>query len=286
MHPTSLGVTASARGLASLAAHPAPPFTLAGDTRSVRELPGHGCWRSTLSVPDAIAWAIALDHVRPYVFMVETPKSRGTGVMLQLPSGDGHIGVATALHVVEEAITSSLPIRLTHCASGSRADVAPNQRHCAMNSKADLAMLIVHPGDQTLPRDALLRADGAMVLREGASLGWCGFPSVAPPGRLCFFKGCVSAILSEEASYLVDGVVINGVSGGPAFALEPEGRARLVGIVTAYKPNVSVGVPLPGLGVVRAINSYGALFDLMQKADADASKVELAVAQYEQTGLD
>ena len=39
MHPTSLGVTASARGLASLAAHPAPPFTLAGDTRSVSRAP-------------------------------------------------------------------------------------------------------------------------------------------------------------------------------------------------------------------------------------------------------
>jgi hypothetical protein len=37
MHPTSLGVTWSVRGLASLAAHPAPPFTLAGDTRSVRQ---------------------------------------------------------------------------------------------------------------------------------------------------------------------------------------------------------------------------------------------------------
>ena len=37
MHPTSLGVTWSARGLASLAAHPAPPLTLAGDTRSVRQ---------------------------------------------------------------------------------------------------------------------------------------------------------------------------------------------------------------------------------------------------------
>ena len=42
MHPTSLGVTWSARGLASLAAHPAPPFTLAGDARSVRSLPQSG----------------------------------------------------------------------------------------------------------------------------------------------------------------------------------------------------------------------------------------------------
>ena len=33
MHPTSLGVTRAAGGLASLAAHPAAPFTLAGDTR-------------------------------------------------------------------------------------------------------------------------------------------------------------------------------------------------------------------------------------------------------------
>ena len=38
MQPTSLGVTGSARGLASLAAHPAPPLTLAADTHPVRAL--------------------------------------------------------------------------------------------------------------------------------------------------------------------------------------------------------------------------------------------------------
>ena len=37
MQPTSLGVTSSARGLPSAAAHAPPPFTLAADTRSAIE---------------------------------------------------------------------------------------------------------------------------------------------------------------------------------------------------------------------------------------------------------
>ena len=42
MQPTSLAVTVSARGLASLAAHPAPPLTLAADTHPVGRTAGIG----------------------------------------------------------------------------------------------------------------------------------------------------------------------------------------------------------------------------------------------------
>ena len=222
---------------------------------------------------------MALDHMRPYVFRIETPAGRGTGVLMSLPGKSDLIGIATAWHVVDKAIEQKQSIRLTHYVSGRGAFVSPDERHCGFNISADLAMLSVQPGDLSLPTDELPRVERGLALREGAALGWCGFPSVAPE-RLCFFKGCVSATIVEEVSYLVDGVLINGVSGGPAFALEDDGTARLVGIVSAYCPNVSVGPPLPGLGIIRAVNSYGALFDLMGSAERDASQLELPVADY------
>ena len=43
MQLTSLGVTWSARGLPSAAAHAPPPFTLAGDARSVRQPDAEQC---------------------------------------------------------------------------------------------------------------------------------------------------------------------------------------------------------------------------------------------------
>ena len=71
--------------------------------------------------------------------------------------------------------------------------------------------------------------------------------------ELCFFSGRISAWLEQEQSYLVDGVAINGVSGGPAFQVDEDGRPVLLGVVSAYLPNKSLGGTLPGLSVVQHI---------------------------------
>ena len=55
-------------------------------------------------------------------------------------------------------------------------------------------------------------------------------------------------MLHEERNYLLDGVVLPGVSGGPVFT-ERDGRIAIVGLVTSHIPN-SVDV----LGVGAALN--------------------------------
>jgi hypothetical protein len=58
-------------------------------------------------------------------------------------------------------------------------------------------------------------------------------------------------IAYDEADnrYLIDGVAIHGVSGGPAFAKQKEDSHQLVGVVCAYMPNRAsergVGVATP-----------------------------------------
>jgi len=90
-------------------------------------------------------------------------------------------------------------------------------------------------------------------MARGAELGWLGFTGLAEP-ELCFFHGYISGYVTELPAYLVDGVAVSGVSGGPAF----DNRAHLVGLISSYIPNqINRYITLPGLltvvpiGVIR-----------------------------------
>ena len=81
------------------------------------------------------------------------------------------------------------------------------------------------------------------------------------------FSGRISAWIESDNAYLVDGVAINGVSGGPAFIV----GNMLIGVVSAYIPNRAMGEPLPGLAVVRGVNQYHDLaqeFETLDQAKA------------------
>jgi hypothetical protein len=58
----------------------------------------------------------------------------------------------------------------------------------------------------------------------------------------------VSAFIEQRNSYLVDGVAINGVSGGPVFVSYDEVTPEIIGTVSAYLPNRTGGTP----GLLRA----------------------------------
>lgn len=57
-------------------------------------------------------------------------------------------------------------------------------------------------------------------------------------------------------AYLVDGVAISGVSGGPAFIVTDEGAPFIMGVVTAYIPNRVTGESLPGVCLVAGIHRF------------------------------
>ena len=56
----------------------------------------------------------------------------------------------------------------------------------------------------------------------------------------------------------MDGVAINGVSGGPAFHVTgvEEMPVLIMGVVSAYVPNRATGETLPGLSVVRDVAQF------------------------------
>ena len=69
--------------------------------------------------------------------------------------------------------------------------------------------------------------------------------------------------MEAEEAYLVDGVAINGVSGGPAFIPEK----MLIGVVAAYIPNRATGEPLPGLAVVRGVGQFHEVAESFRSLD-------------------
>ena len=116
--------------------------------------------------------------------------------------------------------------------------------------ECDTALIMVPTFDPLVSQDSLLPLPLETMLPRGAELGWLGFPGLVYP-ELCFFRGVVSGYQEKPPIYLIDGVAISGVSGGPAF----DQTGLLVGLISAYVPNqVDTGTTLPGLMIVTPLN--------------------------------
>jgi len=210
-----------------------------------------------MSIPQ---WADVLDQIQNYVVRVGTPVGSGTGFLIALSEKREVVGIATALHVVRHAHEWGQPIRITHYPSGKTVLLQQADRSIHWNEKADFVLIRFAKGKLPLPDKPMVLAPRDKHIREGVELGWCGYPSIYPT-KLCFFSGCVSAWLEHEEAYLIDGVAINGVSGGPAFS-HP---LVIVGMVTAYIPSRATGESLPGVALIRAITPYIDLFEKLKR---------------------
>ena len=146
---------------------------------------------------------------------------------------------------------------LWHPASGKSVLLRKSDRIIVEDYKdgTDTATIFFMSDELPLPGSTLPLAPSGLMLKVGIELGWVGFPAVAPT-ELCFFSGRVSAQRWEQKNYLVDGVAINGVSGGPAFNLLPHGVIHIVGVVSAYAVNRATGEALPGLSVVQSVERF------------------------------
>jgi hypothetical protein len=200
-------------------------------------------------------WYEVVEQTTPYLFRIVTQEGYGTGSFL-VKSNNGLLsGVATAYHVIARAFEWGFPIRLEHAASKKSLMLYPNNRYIEYNVARDTAVIVFEKGELPLPEDDLPLIAEKMNLKVGCEVGWLGFPAISPE-ELCFFSGYVSNWNENEHRYLVDGVVINGVSGGPVLRNRPDGRVYLAGIISAYIPNNSTGKTMPGLSVVRDVSPF------------------------------
>ena len=148
--------------------------------------------------------------------------------------------------------------------------VRQDQRAIFSNATLDTAVIVFETGTIQPPEGSLAFIPEEKYLRVGNEVGWLGFPAITP--SLCFFSGRISAWREDEKAYLIDGVAINGVSGGVVFSLGVD-EPSVVGVVSAYVPNRATGEVLPGLAIARDV-SY-----LHQQATNFASLDEARSAQ-------
>jgi hypothetical protein len=113
-------------------------------------------------------------------------------------------------------------------------------------------------------------------LRIGDEVGWLGYPALGRSSdTLCFFSGNVSARQDFNHAYLIDGVAINGVSGGPVVVLADDGTPQIVGTIAAYIVNRATGEALPGLSVAQDLSHlHDTVSDIKSTDEANRKKRE------------
>lgn len=196
-----------------------------------------------------IKWHQAFSKIEPYVVKIITPQGSGTGFHIASTANTHLQGLATAAHVVDFAHYWEQPIRIQHASSDKIIYVKHDQRTIDVESKQDAATIVIKDV-LPFPKESLPMIAESKRLKVGVEIAWVGYPAIAP-SSLCFFSGRISSWVEDESLYFVDGVAINGVSGGPAFTIDDE--VKLIGLVSAYVPNRATGIVLPGLCVVRDV---------------------------------
>jgi hypothetical protein len=222
---------------------------------------------------DNMKWSTYLQRIFPYIVSIETPDGSGTGFLFIYNKTKTIAGFATAAHVVDHADEWKEPIKLVHSITKKELFVTDEKRVIFLDLPRDSASIMLFDDFNIgLPRDTLPLIEANKTLRIGAEVGWLGFPSIAYP-NLCFFTGRISARLDKYDSYLIDGVAINGVSGGPVIHI-PTGTSspRIIGTVTRYMPNRIYGDTLPGLLRVQDVTSFHNTIEALKSMDEARKK--------------
>lgn len=216
-----------------------------------------------------MSWQKAIEGISSFVVRISTPQVSGTGFLVSHSTVEPVCGIATAAHVIQHAHYWEEPIRIDHLASGKSLMLHHNER-AILTEGHDTAAIVFHKGDMPLLDSPPKLVPEGRSLKVGIEVGWLGFPAISPL-NLCFFSGRTSCFLPQEHAYLVDGVAINGVSGGPTFFISGN-EFLIVGVVSAYIANRATGEALPGLSVVRDVTQYQELIKRFKSMDEAKSK--------------
>ena len=200
-------------------------------------------------------WTNIISRVAPYVVKIETPNGHGTGFLLALTTDLKVYVIATARHVIEHAYKWKSPIR-----------IYPYQQEKAFFYESkdfvvfydplqkDLAVLLIPRGHLVFEANPPRILPPNRFLPPGYNVGWLGYPSPSEFG-LNFFSGCISGSKGTfgkpDHEYLIDGVAISGVSGGPLVILGDKYEIQIAGLISAYFPNRAAGESLPGLAIAQ-----------------------------------
>lgn len=222
-------------------------------------------------------WDKAIRAITPHVVKIETPHGHGTGFLAFYNHDKSWCGIATAAHVVSHADDWQEPIRI-------RSEVAQKflreeDRLIFIDRSTDSAVVLFLKGDFQLPEVPITLLPVDEPCNIGIDVGWLGFPAIEPY-TLCFFDGTVSARHAARKAYLIDGVAIHGVSGGPVFHCPDSERVQIIGCISSYHANRVTGETLPGLSRAQDVSHFhDTLGRIRSIDDARVKKQEFEQAQ-------
>jgi hypothetical protein len=229
-------------------------------------------------------WDNAIKVVTPHVVKIETPTGYGTGFLALYNYDRSWCGIATAAHVVSHADEWQEPIRIRHEASGTVQFLKSEGRVIYIDYMNDSAIVLFLNSDLKLPEAVIGLLPTGTPCEIGIDVGWLGYP-VIEASTLCFFAGTVSARQETRRAYLIDGVAINGVSGGPVFHCDSPDVIQIIGSISAYHANRATGEALPGLLRAQDVSHFHQVLQHVQNIDqAMVKKVEFDEAQKRATG--
>jgi Trypsin-like peptidase domain len=220
---------------------------------------------------------------------IETPSGSGTGFLYLYNIDHSWCGVATAAHVVSHAEEWQQPIRIIQRQQPATQQLLKEgERVIFISRNTDSAVIFFPRSKLDFPQTLIPLLPRDRPLRVGVEVGWLGYPAIDPT-ELCFFAGIVIARKEFRNAYLIDGVAINGVSGGPVVFSEPASGTQIVGIVTGYYPNRFTGiesVTLPGLSLAQDVSHFHSIAETVRNVeDAHRKKIEFEKANPELHGL-
>lgn len=226
-------------------------------------------------------WDQVVKKVSPHVIKIETPYGHGTGFLLLYNDSKTWCGIATAEHVVSYADDWKQPIKI-HSFTEESIFLQPENRVIYRDWTKDSAVILFFKGDFQLPELPIALLPMGQLLDIGSEVGWLGFPSIAPQ-TLCFFSGNISAHQEFRNAYLIDGVSINGVSGGPVLCLTRTEGVKIVGTINAYSANRATGEALPGLAIAQNVAHFHDVANHVHSIDeANRKKAEFEKLQHDQ----
>ena len=210
-------------------------------------------------------WEQAIAKVSERVVRIETPTGMGTGFLAFYNSDSTWCAIATAAHVVKHADDWQQPIKIRGKFGVTLLEEAA--RVIFVDTARDSAIVLFFKGDFQLPQEPIAMRPMDSPCGIGATIGWLGYPAIAPD-TLCFFSGRISARHASNRAYFVDGVAINGVSGGPVFHVATGGKhVEAIGAISSYMPNLTTGHSLPGLLVATDVSQFHETYEKIKNLD-------------------
>lgn len=219
-------------------------------------------------------WESGIQKIVEHLVRIESPNGTGTGFLAFYNQSQTWCAIATAAHVVSNADEWQQPIRIRND-HGARF-LSHDDRVMFIDRSSDSAVIFFLKEDLQLPQLPITLRPIGTPCGIGTEVGWIGYP-VIDPNTACFFSGAISALKQDRRAYYIDGVGINGVSGGPVFHLPPSGPndLEIIGAISDYFPNMASGQPWPGLVQARDVSHFHAIAQHVQSIEqANAARIK------------